>query len=957
MTTSSVSSALDQTIHQLFEEQVLATPARVAVIHNERQVTFAELNRCANQLARYLRSLAVGPDVPVGLCMERSLESIVGFLAILKAGGAYVPLELASPVERKRRILEDARIPVLLTQAKLDSVLPPFSGRRIYLDRRHEASEVEDGDNLSPLVQGSHGLAYVIYTSGSTGQPKGVMGLHRGIVNRLLWMWQTYPYAAGEVACHRTSLAFVDSLCEICGPLLQGVPLVVVPGEGTGDLRYLVRTLAAHRVTRVVLVPALLRGLLEAYPRLHEQLPDLRQCISSGETLPLKLAREFRHRMPHCTLLNLYGSTEVSADVTWYEVPATIPHERVPLGRPIANTTIEIRDTDGRPVPHGAAGELYVRGEGLSSGYLHRPEMTAERFIVDSSPASPPQRWFRTGDFGRLLPDGNIEFLGRADQQVKVLGCRVELGEIEAALSQHPDVAEVVVLAHEAESRGHRLVAYVTRNAAQTVEADALDRWLRQRLPEYMLPASIHILERLPRTVSGKIDRMALAWLEPTAASPAEPQAAADTRIEQLRAIWRQVLDRETIDNDTSFYAVGGDSLRALTMILQVEEAFGVTVPESFFAVPTIQHLARLLWNDQPALAPVLAPAPTVRAEHGGELPAPPSVARVARQSIRSSREAAAFALPPDAGVEAIREWVSDPDVRRRFYGNEVAVVERFCDEFAAQGLAHMDRRHLLTQVLVQSVLFREMDTFSARLTSHPDMGGVLEATRSPFWQPYARLCRPAERTATMFSERYLITGDDHLHRVRSRGQSVVLVPYHTPLVYFLLPALHYLGFSRPVMATWGGRRQHAPAGKATPAQEWMQATQTMRDLMSQLAEGGLIVIQADGLKGQVSAELTVLGRLYPFRSGFAELAVRTGAAVIPTTIHLADDARIRVALHEPFDAGREAQSRDERVLGLLAQFADFYAHNSRQYPESLTLGRMRKFLQLPVAPESCPQP
>jgi amino acid adenylation domain-containing protein len=478
----------DKCFHQLFEAQVERTPDAVAVVLENEHSTYRELNIKANQLAHYLQELGVGPEVLVGLCVERSLEMMVGLLGILKAGGAYVPLDPAYPQERLAFMLQDAQVAVLLTQEQLLKRLPKHTAKVICLDRGWEAIAQQSAENLAGSITGES-LAYVLYTSGSTGKPKGVLGTHRASINRFTWMWNTYPFRPGEVCCQKTTLNFVDSIWEIFGPLLQGVRTVIIPDLMVKDPQQLLHILAAHSVTRVVLVPSLLRVLLDIRADLQNQLPHLKYWISSGEALPLGLAQRFLERMPQSLLINLYGSSEVAADVTCYEVRDCKSLVRIPIGRPIANTQVYLLDPQLHPVPVEVPGELYIGGDGLARGYLNRPELTAERFLAHPFSDEPGARLYRTGDLASYRPDGNIEYLGRLDHQVKIRGFRVELGEIEAVLSQHPAVREAVVVAHEQEPGEKRLVAYVVLHRERAAATSELREQVMKALPVYMVPS------------------------------------------------------------------------------------------------------------------------------------------------------------------------------------------------------------------------------------------------------------------------------------------------------------------------------------------------------------------------------------------------------------------------------------------------------------------------------------
>ncbi len=586
----------DMCIHQLFEAQVERTPNAIAVVFEDQQLTYCELNARANQLAHYLRKHGVKPEVLVGICTERSSEMVTGLLGILKAGGAYVPLDPTYPKERLAFMLEDAKVLLLLTQECLLENLPKYEAKVICLDSDWDIIAEESQKNPASGTT-SENAAYVIYTSGSTGRPKGVPGLHRGAVNRFNWMWQTCPFEAGEVCCQKTSLSFVDSVWEIFGPLLQGVRVVIIPDEIVKAPPRLIRTLADNEVTRIVLVPSLLRVMLDC-GNLQSQLPQLRIWVTSGEALSKELCQRFFEARPQSSLLNLYGSSEVSADVTWYDTSLmSEENSSVPIGRPVSNIQIYILDHYLNPVPIGVPGELYVGGDGLAHGYLNRPELTLEKFIPNPSSHEPDARLYKTGDLVRYLADGNIEFLGRMDHQVKIRGFRVELGEIEEVLRQSPAVQETIVLAREFEFGDKRLVAYVVPGKDSGLTISELGSFLKAKLPEYMVPSAFVILETLPLTPSGKVDRQALPAPNKGRLELEKAYAVPRDALElQLTEIWEKVLDIQPIGVKDNFFDLGGHSLLAVHLFSQIETIFGRRLPlAALFQAPTIEQLADIL--------------------------------------------------------------------------------------------------------------------------------------------------------------------------------------------------------------------------------------------------------------------------------------------------------------------------------------------------------------------------
>ncbi|MBV9713363.1 MAG: amino acid adenylation domain-containing protein, partial [Ktedonobacteraceae bacterium] len=427
------------TLPQLFEAQVKRTPHVQAITFNDASLSYRKLNKAANQFAHYLQERGIKPGARIALCYERSHELIIALLGILKAGGTYVPLDPAYPPERLAFMLTDSQANALVTQQHLLAHLPQLASidNVICLDREWQTIRKGSSKNLGISGSGED-PAYMLYTSGSTGTPKGVLGTHRAAINRFNWMWRTYPFADGEVCCQKTTLSFVDSVWEIFGPLLQGIQTVIIPDAVVKDPQQFLKVLAVHSVTRIVLVPSLLRVLLDSETALKERWPALKYCICSGEALPLELARRFQQQMPDCLLLNLYGSSEVAADVTCYEIKGTTRLSCVPIGHPIDNTQIYLLDRNMQLVPIGVPGELYVGGDGLALGYFNRPELTATKFVRHPFSERPEALLYKTGDLARYLPDGTIEYLGRLDHQVKIRGMRIELGEIESALRQHP---------------------------------------------------------------------------------------------------------------------------------------------------------------------------------------------------------------------------------------------------------------------------------------------------------------------------------------------------------------------------------------------------------------------------------------------------------------------------------------------------------------------------------------
>jgi amino acid adenylation domain-containing protein/non-ribosomal peptide synthase protein (TIGR01720 family) len=580
----------EATLHGLFEARAAETPEAVALCFEGREVVYREISEQANRLAHHLLSLGAGKGVTVGICIERSPAMIVALLAVLKTGAAYVPLDPTYPRERLGVMIEISGLSILVTQAALVPALPEHQGRVVLID---DPAAFTACSAESPAVAvDPWDTAYVMYTSGSTGAPKGVMGTHTGMVNRCCWMWKAYPFQPGEVCCQKTTLSFGDSIWEIFGPLLQGVPAVLFPDATVKDLGRFVRALAEHRISRLVLVPSLLRALLDTHDDLAARLPDLHTWTTSGEALSAELCERFLASLPGRRLLNLYGCSEVSADATCF-VPSEAPFgQRVPIGKPLENVQMYVLDRRMSPVPVGVSGELYVGGVGIARGYLHRPDLSAERFLPDPFLPGPRALLFRTGDLGRYLPSGDIEYLGRADQQVKIRGFRIELGEVEVALAAHPAVKQVIVAARDYEGGDRRLVAYVVP-AAEPPSVAALRAFLKDRLPEYMVPQIIVLLAQLPLTPSGKVDRRRLPAPEASASVARNYVAPRGPTEEALASLFAELLHAPQVGAHDGFFELGGHSLLATQAIARIRDSFGVELPlRALFEAPAPAELA-----------------------------------------------------------------------------------------------------------------------------------------------------------------------------------------------------------------------------------------------------------------------------------------------------------------------------------------------------------------------------
>ncbi|HOT90215.1 MAG TPA: amino acid adenylation domain-containing protein [Anaerolineae bacterium] len=589
-------------LHHLFEAQVQHVPDAIAAVFEGKTLAYSELNCRANALAWHLQALGIGPDKLVAICMERSLAMVIGVLGILKAGGAYVPLDPAYPPERLAFMLEDSQATVLITHDKVKNKLPSYQGHIVNLDTLPLTP-----DNSTPAVAASSdNLAYIIYTSGSTGKPKGVAMPHGPLVNLMEWQNRNSTLSQGARTLQFSPLSFDVSCQELFATWNSGGTLVLIPEELRRDAPALWRFLAAARIERLFLPFIALQHLAEA-ARDTATMPPLQEIITAGEQLQItQPIIALLRRLPACVLYNQYGPTE-SHVVTAHTLtgpPETWP-PLPPIGRPITNARIHVLDADLRPVPPGEPGELHIGGDCLARGYLRHPALTAARFIPDPFSSTPGARLYKTGDLARVGASGDIEFLGRIDHQVKVRGFRIELGEIEVALAQHPAIQEAAVVVREDTPGAPRLVAYVVSSQTPPPSATELRRFLGQTMPDYMLPATFVVMDTLPLTPSGKINRRALP--SPDNARPALEQAYVAPRnaIEAtLARIWADALGLERVGVYDNFFELGGHSLLAGRIVAQLRDAMRVELSmHVIFEAQTVAAVAEYINAVQWAIA------------------------------------------------------------------------------------------------------------------------------------------------------------------------------------------------------------------------------------------------------------------------------------------------------------------------------------------------------------------
>nr|QEO74053.1 condensation domain-containing protein [uncultured bacterium] len=594
-----------QLLHEMFEQQVERTPDAVAVSFEQEQVSYTELNARANQLAHQLQSLNVRPEVTVGVLMERSVEMVVALLGVLKAGGAYLPLDPAYPAERLRFMLEDAAAPVLLTQAALAALLPTASAHVLSLDDAETAATLDTRHRHNPQADVLSGSpAYVIYTSGSTGQPKGVVIPHRAIANHMRWMLERFPLRASDRVLQKTPFSFDASVWEFYAPLLVGAQLVMARPGGHRDGAYLTSVMAEQEVTILQVVPSLLSVLIEEEGL--RECRSLRRVFCGGEALTAQLVAAFDERVHSAgmdvELVNLYGPTEACIDATYWvsDDAAGVSGEEaggwsVPIGRPVANLQAYVLDEQMGVVAVGVTGELYLGGAGLARGYLNRAELTAEKFVPHpyAGGEGGGERLYRTGDLVRYRTTGELEYVGRADYQVKVRGFRIELGEVEAALREYAAVKECVVVVRGEAGVSQQLVAYVVAEWKPAPTGHELRAHLTEVLPEHMVPHGYMMVEELPLLANGKVDRASLPEAEGVRAEYVAPRTEVEARI---AAIWSEVLGISKVGAEDNFFELGGHSLLATQVISRVRETFKVEVPlRALFEQRTVTRLAQYI--------------------------------------------------------------------------------------------------------------------------------------------------------------------------------------------------------------------------------------------------------------------------------------------------------------------------------------------------------------------------
>jgi amino acid adenylation domain-containing protein len=655
----------EECLHHLVAARAAEHPEAVAIVSAEGALTYRELEARADALARYLRRLGVGPDVPVGVCMGRSLDLPLALYAVLKSGGTYLPLDPELPLERLHFMLADTAAGAVIADTLAAPRLAGRGARVVCLDRDADEIARAAGESLEPDAAPGD-LAYILYTSGSTGRPKGVMIPHRAIANHMRWMAEALPLSGADAVLQRTPIGFDASVWEFWAPLIAGARLVMAPPDAHRDPAVLARILAVQGITVVQLVPSLLRALLEE-PGL-EKAQALRRVCCGGEALSPDLVERCLARLP-AELVNLYGPTEATIDATWWRCR---PGETsIPIGRPISNVRAWVLDGHLQPVPPGVPGELHLGGTGLARGYLNQPELTAERFVPDPWSPEPGARLYRTGDRARWRADGALEYLGRMDDQVKLRGMRIELGEVEAALAQHPAVREAVVALREPAGGEPHLVAWVVLQSQAVLDRETLRHFLAEQLPAPMIPRAIVALDGLPLTPHGKVDRAALPTPgEADLLRAAEREPPATPLEAALAAVWSELLGVAEIGRRDDFFALGGHSIVAVRLVARLRERFGLEVTlRQVFETPGLADLADALLEQH------------VLDDAGSAAPAPAAEAPTLRRLI----EAQARRAPAAPAITA-------PGAAPLSYRDLLAQVDEVLAVLATWGLGRGDR-------------------------------------------------------------------------------------------------------------------------------------------------------------------------------------------------------------------------------------------------------------------------
>jgi len=916
----------DKCIHQLFEEKAAQTPKHVALLFNDQRLTYGELNRRANRLAHYLRRQGVSPEALVGICMERSVEMMVGVLGVLKAGGAYVPLDPAYPKERLEFLLTDTQAHFLLTQKSVMPVLPGHGAQAVYLDEDWGLIGQESTENPDS-VTGPDNLAYVIYTSGSTGTPKGVMVSHRGLCNASEAYVRNLGLGPRDRVAQFAPLSFDASVAEMIMAWAAGATLCLgtreqlLPGPG------LLRFLRKWKITVVTIPPS----SLAMVP--YGDLPALHTMCVAGEACSTELVKRWAGRR---RFINLYGPTEASI---WATFARCNDDERVPpIGRPIQNVRTYILDAHLKPVPAGAVGELHIGGIGLARGYFHRPDLTTQKFISNPLPHEPGARLYKTGDLARYRPDGNIEFLGRADHQVKLRGFRIELGEIETHLREHPGIDACVALIRDDRDNTTRLVAYCVPKAGAIVQQSEVRSYMKERLPDYMVPSAFIMLEALPLTPNGKVDSRALPAPDVAGREPSDRSVAPRTPVERsLASIWMEVLRVQQVGVYDDFFELGGTSLQYFSVLNRIEREFGKTL--------TVAALRRAATIEQ--LAHVI-----VRPDGSPDLfREAPRWKQMLHNLLAKGRRA--FASPKKA-YSAV--W-------RRVYERVVhagPVFGKIAFPYATgmKMLAWLSGRRF-TQAMFSYRLRPVRQGLPLILgAGGMDMAGVIrQSLTSNVWNVW-RVIALSRLGPGQFDRWVTVTGASFLEEACREGRGVVLVSSHAHVRRIVPWILHRAGHDE-----WGavsyirddgsfeGMGLRDAVQNSLPRRMLPEGSYFSIQLYKAkqvLGRGGIIFVAADAPVGSSPGiRLPFLGRHLDFRKGFAELALSAAAPVIPVRASIDTTGHVTVRFLPRMKVA--GASHEEQVESLVRQYVDGLSKEWIEEFGNINWVYLRMFLARPL--------
>lgn len=976
-------------IHELFEDAAERNKDKIAVNYNEQQLSYEVLNQKGNQLACCIKEYVgfLQEKLVIGIYIERSINTVIGVLGILKARGVYVPLDPNYPEARNEAILSNSEVDILLIGKKPLKNLKSYSGQVLIIEECLEKDV--SGKEYITTYGYVEDNACIIHTSGSTGQPKGVLLSQAGIVHHYYWLKDQYPITSKEVFCLKSSLNVVDSFLELFDSLFEGIKLIIVPNGVDKDPNKFVSLMKLNGITRVMFVPSYLEILLKDCRKELLNISSLKIIYTSGELCPTRLVKDCVNYLSGIDVVNLYGATESTATLLCANYTRGfdsnfLMQERNIIGTPVANTKVYILDKYLNRQPIGVIGEIYVFSPGLARGYINNPSLTAEEFIPNpfAMEEDKGNRLYKTGDLGRYLEDGNIEFLGRIDHQVKIRGFKIELGEIESTIQSVEGIRQCVVLVREDIESQKRLVSYIVLDnkiiafdddkSKDQEEKSKLDlkskliaklitkcrKVCKSKLPDYMQPSQIVVLERLPLTPNGKIDRKALP--APKGREGLEVYEEPVNLLEkQLAKIWQNLLRIEKIGRNDNFFTIGGDSLSSWKMLMEVEKLYKLTIPTDFFQNPTLIILARIIKNSyscNEVFQPYLKTKNKIK------------ILKLFKdlksftilQLIRKNMESIAFYLPYYKGLQWLNWWCSNPLLSKIFYKPEMEIYIKFCKEMNTNLALQkpIQFKNALRTALISAVLQEKLYKITKGTVERDEFINKLENSNLSFFRPFTEIVNTTdkEKINTM-SKYYIFSGTDVLKKSLSKSKGVILITYHTPLSQYMIPAICHLGYKHLTVVSMEKIYHKYYAlniqNEKNKIDEKNIVAELVYEIHTTLAKGGLVLLAGEGNKGEVCCHLPIGSRIYPLRTGFAELAIYNEAEVIPVISLLGNNGKIKIKFYEALDQGNKEMDHKECVLHMVKQYANFLETAWLQSPESLGIGRMKKHLNLPAYSKS----